>query len=104
MICEAVLTEASHLAAKEGLSPDRLMDFVADGQLAVPSMQQEILQLRKLLEQYADTPMDFSDACVTRLAELHGDAAVLTTDSGFLVYRKSSGAAIPLIVPFVPQT
>jgi predicted nucleic acid-binding protein len=55
------------------------------------------------MEKYADTPMDFADACVTRLAELHDTASVITTDTDFLIYRKSNGSPLPLIAPFVPM-
>lgn len=56
--------------------------------------------LRGLMECYADTPMDFADACVTRLAELHEGSTVCTTDSDFLVYRRNRMELIPLLAPF----
>ncbi len=44
--------------------------------------------------------MDFADACVVRPAELQPDAAVCTTDTDFLVFRKRSTESLPLIAPF----
>ena len=54
----------------------------------------------ELLNRYADIPMDFADACVVRLAELHTDATVCTTDSDFRIFRKHSRESIPLLAPF----
>ena len=102
-VCEAVLTETCHLVARDGVPPAAVLKLVDRGDLLAVSRAVETRVIHDFMEQYADTPMDFADACVTRLADLHDDAAVLTTDSDFLVYRKSSGAAIPLIAPFVPE-
>jgi predicted nucleic acid-binding protein len=52
------------------------------------------------MDRYADTPMDFADACVTRMAEIHGSFKVCTTDSDFLVYRINRSEPISLLAPF----
>lgn len=52
------------------------------------------------MERYADTPMDFADACVVRLAELHKEAAVCTTDSHFRIFRQHQSEPISLLAPF----
>jgi hypothetical protein len=57
--------------------------------------------VRQLLDQYADAPMDFADACIVRLAELKNDATVCTTDGDFRFYRKNGQELIPLLAPFV---
>lgn len=44
--------------------------------------------------------MSLADACLVRLAELFDDAAVMTVDRDFAVYRKHSRQAIPLLSPF----
>jgi predicted nucleic acid-binding protein len=36
---------------------------------------------------YADTPMDFADATLVRLAEREGLTTILTVDRDFEVYR-----------------
>jgi predicted nucleic acid-binding protein len=54
----------------------------------------------KTMETYADVPMDFADACVTRLAEMFEDSTVCTVDTDFLVYRKNRRSVIPLVAPF----
>jgi len=100
IICEAVLTEVCHLAGKEGVPSSEVVDFLLEGQIRLVSLHQELPKLHTLLARYADTPMDFADACVTRLAEIHDGSTVCTTDSDFLVYRKSRSETIPLLAPF----
>ena len=100
MICEAVLTETCHLVSRDNIPPSRVIEFVTDGLLAVIPLGDELPGIRRMIHKYADTPMDFADACVTRLAERYPDASVCTTDSDFVIYRKENGDPIPLIAPF----
>lgn len=100
LVCEAVLTEACHLVAKDGIPPASVLRLVERNDLVLFPLAGETAAIRSLMERYADTPMDFADACVTRLAELHEDSTVCTTDTDFLVYRKNHSQAIPLIAPF----
>ena len=60
----------------------------------------EIADIRALLDRYADVRMDLGDACVVRLAELHPDATVCTTDGDFRFYRQHGQEIIPLLAPF----
>jgi predicted nucleic acid-binding protein len=60
----------------------------------------EIAALRLLLQQYRDIDMDFADACVVRVSELHADVRVCTTDTDFKVYRRHGREVIPLLAPF----
>ena len=46
------------------------------------------------------TPMDFADACVVRLAELHAGGTVCTTDGDFRIFRKNGRESISLLAPF----
>ncbi len=99
-VCEAVLAEACHLAAKDGIAPSRVIEFVERGRLTLVPLAGELSLVRALLDQYADAPMDFADACVVRLAELHPDATVCTTDRDFQFYRRNGREPIPLLAPF----
>ena len=100
LVCEAVLAEACHLVAKDGIPPAAVLRLAEWNDLVLVSLAGETAAIRSLMERYADTPMDFADACVTRLAELHEDSTVCTTDTDFLVYRKNRSHTIPLIAPF----
>jgi len=99
IVCEAVLVEACHLVAKEGVAPASILRLVEQNDLVLVPLAEEIPAIRSLMESYADTPMDFADACVTRLAEIHGGSTVCTTDSDFLVYRINRSETIPLLAP-----
>lgn len=100
LICEAVLAEACHLVAKEVVSHWRLIEFVRRVRLQPVSLANELEALGALLKRYADVPMDFADACVVRLAELHPGTTVCTTDSDFRFYRMNERQVIPLLAPF----
>ena len=100
LVCEAVLTEACHLAAKDGVAPAEILQLVENNDLTLVSLVGEISRIRELLIRYADTPMDFADACVVRLAELFPEATVCTTDGHFKFFRKHERESISLLAPF----
>ena len=100
LVCEAVLAEACHLAAKDGVAPAALLRLVEQDDLVLVPLGGEIPKIRALLERYAEMGMDLGDACVVRLTELYPTAAVCTTDTDFRIYRKNQREAIPLIAPF----
>jgi uncharacterized protein len=100
IVCEAVLAEVCHLAAKEGVARARVIEFVRRLRINPVSLVTELETIGSLLDRYADAPMDFADACVVRLAEIHLDATVCTTDSHFRFFRKNGQDAIQLLAPF----
>lgn len=100
LVCEAVLTEACHLVVKDGVPPAAILRLVEQQDLRLVPLAGEVAAIRALMETYADVPMDFADACVTRLAEMFGDLSVCTADTDFLVYRKNRRTVIPLLSPF----
>src|SRR3954471_23415136 len=93
IICEAVLAEACHLAAKDGIAPAKILQLVEENSLTLLSLAQEVSPIRNLLTRYADLQMDFADACVVRLAELHPTAMVCTIDRDFPFYRRNGREA-----------
>lgn len=102
ILCEAVLTEVCHLVVREGITPGKVIDSLNRGHFQNVALGSELIPIARLLHAYADTPMDFADACVVRLAELHPDAAVCTTDTDFLVFRKYTTEPLSLNAPFTP--
>ncbi len=82
------------------MPPASILRLVEQNDLVLVSLAREITAVRSLMERYADTPMDFADACVTRLAEMHEGSNVCTIDSDFLVYRKNRNETIALLAPF----
>lgn len=102
LTCEAVLAEAWHLLSGTGNGQLALLELIAMGTV-VPdfSLKTELAAVRRLVTRYRDRPMSFADACLVRMAELHDEAAVVTVDKDFAVYRKHSRQAIPLVSPLV---
>ena len=89
------------MVAKEGVERARVLADVEHGRFHVLPLAGEISALRKLLQPYRDIDMDFADACVVRLAELHEGATVCTTDGDFKVYRSHGKREIPVLAPWV---
>jgi uncharacterized protein len=100
IVCEAVLAEVCHLAAKDGVARSKVVEFVQRGRLVLAGLAGELPSLAELLKHYADRFMDFADACIVRLAEIHVSATICTTDRDFLFYRINGQEEIPLIAPF----
>ena len=103
LICEAVLTEVCYLVAKEGVARGKVIESLTGGRLKPVSLVNELLPITNLLHHYADAPMDFADACVVRLAELHGTLQVCTVDGHFRFFRKNGKEPISLLAPFPPS-
>lgn len=99
--CQAVLTEAWHLLGESGPSRNALVRLHKTGVLRVGlDFEPASAAVWKLLEKYADMPMDFADACLVAMAEDHPKASVWTTDSDFRIYRRHGRHALSLIAPF----
>jgi predicted nucleic acid-binding protein len=100
LVCEPVLTEAMYLLARYSRAQDALFELLQNGALKVAfRIEEHVGALRKLLQKYRDTPMSLADACVVRMAEIHGRHAILTLDSDFSVYRKHGRVPLTLIKP-----
>ena len=101
LTCQAVLAEAWHLLGESGPSRSALARLHKTGVLRVTlDFEPTAAGVWRLLEKYADTPMDFADACLVLLAERTAETRVWTTDSDFRIYRRHGRQAIPLIAPF----
>ena len=101
LTCEAVLSEAAYLLRRLTDGPEKAMEVLLRGVVAVPfRLEGEAAPVKKLLARYRDVPMDLADACLVRLSELHGDCVLLTIDSEFRnVYRRHGRQAIPTRSP-----
>ena len=88
-----VLTEAFHLLSPDSYGARGLMDFVAEGGLAVLYMDDAALSRAfELMIQYADNPMDLADASLVATAESERLNKVFTIDrKDFAAYRVKRG-------------
>ncbi len=101
LTCEAVMAETMHLLRKLPPSLKTLSIWHGDGLIRCSfDFQEQAPTVWKLLAKYADTPMDFADACVVRMAEILPDPRVWTTDTDFLIYRRNARSIIPLLAPW----
>ncbi len=100
LTCEAVVAEASHLLISHSAAFWRVLAMMRDGSLEIARhLPEESLALEDLLRRYAPR-MDFADACLVRLSELHPRARIATVDSDFTFYRRRGRSPIPLLSPF----
>ena len=99
--CEAVLSESQFILQDRGGDPLTVLDWVKRKVIRVDFQAvPEVERLMDLQRSYRSLPMDFADACLVRMAELHERSRVLTTDSHFLLFRRNRRQLIPLLTPF----
>lgn len=93
-------TEAMYLLYQIGGWPlqAKLWEYVEEGVLYLHSSDTiERQQMRQLMEQYRDTPMDLADASLVVTAETLNLTRIFTLDSDFYVYRIKGTEAFEVI-------
>ncbi|MDB6020469.1 MAG: pilus assembly protein [Pedosphaera sp.] len=99
--CESVLSETQFLLHDRGGDPLAVLEWVRAGAISLAfDAESEIERLISLQRSYRSLPMDFADACLVRMSELHPRSRVLTADSLFCIYRRNGRQQIPLIAPW----
>ena len=100
LTCEGVITEATHLLKNAGIAPWDVVELIDRKILSIEfELESHLDSVQLLLKKYADTPMDFVDACLVVMTEKKRNCRLLTVDSDFRVYRRYERLAIPLIAP-----
>ena len=86
---EAVLTEVFHLLARARVTADAAWNLLGTGGVVMASMtQDELPDVREIMRQYGDRPMDFADATLVHLARRERLDVVFTLDDDdFETYR-----------------
>lgn len=86
---EAVLTELFHLVGNNRAEMETAWNFMRSGAVVVGTIEDaELPQLRSLMLQYWDRPMDFADATLVHLANRESLSTILTVDQAdFATYR-----------------
>lgn len=101
--CEAVLSEAQFLLQDRGGDPLAVLEWVHRQVIKLAfHAEDEIQRLLQLQRSYRNLSMDFADACLVRMSELHERSQVMTTNSHFRIYRRNRRKIIPLLEP--PRT
>ena len=86
---EAVLTEFFHLVFARSLNLGAAWRFILSGAVSVrPMADADLPALHSLMKEYADRPMDFTDATLVHLAARECCSLILTIDhDDFETYR-----------------
>ena len=86
---QAVLTDLFHLVGDGRAEMESAWKFVRSGALVLGTIEDaELPQLRALMFQYWDRPMDFADATLVHLANRESLSVILTVDQAdFATYR-----------------
>ncbi len=97
----AVITEAMHFASAHADGPRLLAELIETTRTEVYDLcaPPELGEAARLMERYADTPMDFADATLVLLAEGLGVHEILTLDRrGFATYRTRRRRAFRMVL------
>ena len=98
--CEGAITETAFLLQADGLPPWGVLELLEREIITVRfDLESELDRVLALMKKYADTPMDFVDACLVAMTEAKRDCKLITVDSDFRVYRRFERQTIPLIIP-----
>jgi predicted nucleic acid-binding protein len=98
--CEGAITEATHLLQDAGVKPWGVLELIERKIISVQfDLEPNLDRVFSLMKKYADTPMDFVDACLVTMTEAKRDCRLLTLDSDFRFYRRFERQPIPLIIP-----
>lgn len=98
--CEGAIAETAHLLRTDGLPPWSVLELLEREIVAIRfDLESHLDRVLTLMKKYADTPMDFVDACLVSMTEAKRDCRLITVDFDFLVYRRFERQAIPLIIP-----
>jgi hypothetical protein len=100
LTCEAVVSEACFLLRDWFPGPGAVVELLERAVLSVPFVLADHLDpVRRLVRKYADVGISLAGACLVRMSEYCADAAVLTFDSGFRLFRRSGRQVILVIMP-----
>jgi predicted nucleic acid-binding protein len=96
---EAVLTEAFHLANRSALDSRGVWQLLRSGAIQMsPISNSELVQIRALMDNYSDRPMDFADATLVHLAAREQISVILTIDhDDFETYRLPGGKKFTIL-------
>ncbi len=96
----AAFTEAMYLIGRAGAwtGQKALWQLVLNEDLSIAEQPTDSTErIAKLMERYADRPMDLADATLVALAEEHNAKRIFTLDADFSIYRIHGRARFELI-------
>ena len=95
---EAVVTEASHLVGRGGLSSIPI-ELLLAARIPIVSLERAGHDhAARLMRRYATLPMDYADATLVVVADAIGASTVFSLDRrGFMTYRRSTGSTFTVL-------
>jgi len=100
LTCEPVLAESCFLLRRCAGGADAVLELVRRDVVKVAfRLDEHVASITKLMSKYSSASMSLADACLVRMSELDSQAAVMTVDADFRIYRRHGRQAIPLITP-----
>lgn len=100
LTCEGVIAETAYLINSAGIPLWSVLELVEREVITIRfDLGLSLDRVLSLMRKYADTPMDFVDACLVSMTESKRDCQLLTMDSDFHVYRRFERQTIPLLAP-----
>ena len=98
--CEGAISEAAHLLQNAGVESWGILELLDRQIIAIHfDLEFNLDRVISLMKKYADTPIDFVDACLVSMTEAKRDCRLITVDYDFRVYRRFERQTIPLIIP-----
>ncbi len=99
--CGAVMSEACFLVRESQRAVAQLNQWLENGDIRFAGEEESLwARATRMMQQYANVPMSFADACLVALADAESDARIFTLDSDFLIYRGKNGKPLSVIAPF----
>ena len=98
--CEAVIVEALHLLRFLLKAKQNILASIDQGVLEIRfRLSESAGQVQALMEKYIDTPADFADACLIRMADELDTGDILTLDRDFTHYRWRRTRPFRMLIP-----
>ncbi len=92
------MSEAFHLLGTRG-APGIAALLRSRAVVCAFHLDDDMEEVLKLMQKYANMPMSLADACLVRMTEALPDPVLLTTDTDFRIYRRHGRQAIPCAMP-----
>ena len=100
--CESVLSETFFLLQRANVSQQSLLELLNTDKIKIAfSYARHVNRVHKIVENYANLPASFADACLVSMYEDTREAKIFTLDTDFTVYRTDGGDPLSLIHPDV---
>lgn len=98
--CEAVVSESCFLLSHIPGAPEEVLKNLEQGTFQIDFQLAAVAgAVKNLMRKYADTPIDFADACLIQMANDLNTGDILTLDSDFKHYRWRKTKPFNLLIP-----